>query len=44
MTELIVVEKIAEWQKTEGARTRQRLFADYAPGVQHGAGRVYQLV
>jgi site-specific recombinase XerC len=30
--------------QVEGDRTRQRLFADYAPGVQHGFGRVHGLV
>ena len=44
MNELVVVEKIAQWQTIEGAGARQRLLADYAARVQHGAGRVHGVV
>jgi hypothetical protein len=44
MTELIVVEKIAEWQRLKALVPRQRLLADYAPGVQHCAGRIQRLL
>jgi len=30
--------------KIEGARARQRLLPDHAPGVQLGAGRIHRLV
>jgi hypothetical protein len=40
MNDLIVVEKIAGWEKTERAGARQRLLADYKTRLQYGAGRV----
>jgi hypothetical protein len=44
MTELIAVPKIAQWQKLKDARARQCPLADHETRVQHGAGRVLQLV
>src|SRR5258706_11069325 len=36
--------KARRMAKAESASARQRLVADYAPGVQHGAKRVHDLV
>jgi hypothetical protein len=44
MDELIVGGKDRGIATIEGTRARQRLFADYAPSVQPGAGPVYDLV
>src|SRR5260370_37548000 len=44
MNDLIVAEKLRRVAKAEGAGTRQRSVADYAPGLQHCAERVYGVV